>query len=139
MDGVDLSDLRGLRAALGMSQSKLAELVGASTRAIQSYEQGWRPTPLHVRKAAALMLFLRSRPQRQPSPPCWQVCNCPSQTRAACAAFQLGAGDLCWFLAGNSCSTGPVTSAEEKLLKCQKCPVMTVWLPPKDAGQLQPG
>ncbi|MDH4317770.1 MAG: helix-turn-helix domain-containing protein, partial [Desulfobulbaceae bacterium] len=36
------------RAKLGKTQKELAELLGISLKAVQSYEQGWRSVPLHV-------------------------------------------------------------------------------------------
>lgn len=39
-----------LRAKLGKTQKALAELLGVSLKAVQSYEQGWRAIPMHVER-----------------------------------------------------------------------------------------
>jgi transcriptional regulator with XRE-family HTH domain len=125
---VDFSNLREVRKALGKSQSKLAALLGASTRAVQSYEQGWRPTPNHVQKMAGLLLALNARRQLGRPSPCWKTRRCPRDVRATCPAYQLQAGELCWLLTGNSCRQVKEPSWEPKLAKCRECPVMNRWL-----------
>lgn len=39
-----------IRARLGLTQSQLAEKLGVSSKAVQSWEQGWRPVPGPVEK-----------------------------------------------------------------------------------------
>ena len=50
-----------VRTELGVSQSGLAALLGCSVRAVQSYEQGWRKPPDHVRRSLLLLLVARRR------------------------------------------------------------------------------
>ena len=38
------------RAKLGKTQKEFGKLLNVSTKAVQSYEQGWRPVPLHVER-----------------------------------------------------------------------------------------
>jgi len=40
---MDPEELKAIRAALGLSQSELARLMGASVKAVQAWEQGVRP------------------------------------------------------------------------------------------------
>lgn len=42
--------LKKIRARLGLTQSQLAEKLGVSSKAVQSWEQGWRPVPGPVEK-----------------------------------------------------------------------------------------
>ena len=70
MAAVDITSLRSVREALSKSQSDLAVLLGVSVRAVQSYEQGWRHTPLDVQKLALLLLYLQRRNGSPPQPPC---------------------------------------------------------------------
>ena len=39
-----------LRKILQKTQPEMASLLGVSVRAIRSYEQGWRPVPVHVER-----------------------------------------------------------------------------------------
>jgi len=127
MKHMSLSDLRAVRKALGKSQAELAQMLGASRRAVQSYEQGWRRVPRHVQKMAGLLLYLRRR-KRRAVPPCWKVRRCPDEIRRNCPAHQLDAGELCWLVSGNMCREGTVVSAGAKMAKCQRCAVVRRWL-----------
>lgn len=126
-----LCNLRTLRAALGKSQSEMALLLGVSVRAVQSYEQGWRPCPPYVQKLTGLLMFLQHRKANPDISPCWEVKNCDSEKREKCAAFQFGSGEFCWLVTGSNCNcdTTQPRSWQSKMVKCTKCPVMTSWLP----------
>ncbi len=52
-------ELRHIRYRLGFSQSELAEELGVSLRAVQSWEQGWRKIPAN---AALLVRVFRYMP-----------------------------------------------------------------------------
>jgi transcriptional regulator with XRE-family HTH domain len=121
------ADLRSVREELGKSQSELAALLGVSTRAVQSYEQGWRPIPPHVQKMAALLFFLSRRKEVHSLSPCWKVRNCAPDTRAECPAFEFKAGDLCWLLTGTRCGARKGVPWEAKLAECVNCQVMQNW------------
>lgn len=128
MRSAKLHNLQSLRQALGVSQSQAARLLGISTKAIQSYEQGVRAVPPYVQRAAALLLFTRWRKQNGTPAPCWEVSECRPSVRCACPAFLQQAGDLCWMLTGTVCRGEKKTSPATKLAQCQKCPVMKKWL-----------
>lgn len=126
---VDLGDLRSIRKALGKSQSKMAALLGVSTRAIQSYEQGWRTPPATALKLAAYMLYLKcSQSQPATGPPCWELRRCEPARRAECFAFQIGQGHCCWLVTGNTCGGRTFPSWPAKLAHCRRCPAMRRWL-----------
>ena len=105
-----------IRQLMGKSQSQMAQLLGISTRAVQSYQQGWRGTPPSVQKNAMLQLYLHRRQEAGPSRPCWQVCACTPEERAQCPAWLLQEGQLCWLTTGNGFrgSTGPSTWARPR-------------------------
>ena len=123
-----LDDVRSLRKALGRSQSQMAELLGVSVRAVQSYEQGWRPTPDYVQKLGGLFVMLARRQEKGKLEPCWKIKDCDRKKRAKCRAFQFRAGDLCWLVTGLNFQLKPQKSWEQKLAHCSKCPVMKQWL-----------
>ncbi|HPD16408.1 MAG TPA: helix-turn-helix transcriptional regulator [Planctomycetota bacterium] len=127
--------LRAVREQLGVSQSGLAELLGVSTRAVQSYEQGWRRVPVHVQKAAALLCYLQRRQTLGAPAPCWEVTACQPETRDACPVHQLGAGDLCWLLHGQRCPERKGGRWEKEVAVCETCPAMAGWLAGAQAAQ----
>ena len=128
MASKEFCDLPTIRKSLGLSQSEFAKLLGLSIRAVQSYEQGWRPTPIYVQKLAAALLFLNWRKTRKSIKPCWKTNNCDPDSRATCQTYQMRAGDLCWML-GQTCHHGPAGQpADEKLHACRQCAVTKPWL-----------
>lgn len=130
-DGNILSDLKRVRRALGRTQTEMAELLAVSTRAVQSYEQGWRPTPCHVQQMAGLLMFLDWRKSGNRSSPCWRTMDCPTSKQLACPAYQFKAGDICWLMLGTRCSgrTPKPENWDAKIKTCLDCDVMKAWLP----------
>jgi len=118
-------DLRAIRHLMGKSQSQMARLMGVSTRAVQSYEQGWRGAPPTVQKHAMLLLYLHRRRAGTPARPCWEVCQCGEAERRECPAYLLGEGQLCWLATGNRLPgmKGRATWAA-KAARCRECPAM---------------
>jgi DNA-binding XRE family transcriptional regulator len=128
MPVLKLTDIRKIRDVLAVSQSKAATLLGVSTKAVQSYEQGLRSVPPHVQKTAAILLYMRWRKKHKKHPACWEINQCDPANRPDCPAFQHQAGDLCWMLTGTLCRGVKKPSRGDKLADCQKCPVMKPWL-----------
>ena len=128
MNPKDLGNLKIIRKELGKSQRELANLLSVSVRAVQSYEQGWRPTPNHVLKIAAVQLFIRKRRDHVKLSPCWKIRNCAPELKSTCEAYQNGAGDLCWFVTGTNCNGKVFDSWDEKFALCKECDVMRLWL-----------
>ena len=60
-----------LRASLGKSQRELAELLGLSLKAVESYEQGWRNVPAHVERLLYFLLFKLNENEIEAEDPCW--------------------------------------------------------------------
>jgi len=129
MPAEPFTDLRMIRDTLGKSQSEFADLLGVSTRAVQSYEQGWRPVPLYIQKLAATLLFLSWRKEGGRPSPCWKVRRCPPEKRETCPAFQFDAGDVCWLLHGTPCKEPGRGEETGRPTNCFSCPVVGQWLP----------
>ena len=127
---VRLDDICSVRNVLGKSQSELASLTGISLRAIQSYEQGWRPTPPHVQKLVGLLRFFEWRKDAGEPPPCWQIMGWDADLRETCPSYQLDAGSFCWLVTGNACKGRDMGTWENKLAHCMECPAMRQWLQP---------
>jgi DNA-binding XRE family transcriptional regulator len=128
MATLKLSNLHGVREALRKSQAEMATLLGVSKRAVQSYEQGWRPLPLQIRKCAGLLLFLHWRKGERSGPPCWEIRKCSAEARSGCAAYKFDAGDLCWLLHGCGCAGKGSKAGARQMSRCEKCAVTRPWL-----------
>jgi DNA-binding XRE family transcriptional regulator len=93
-----------LRAALGKSQRELAELLGLSQKAIESYEQGWRNVPAHVERMLYFLLFKLNDAAIADAEPCWESTGCPEERRESCVAYVAREGRFCWFFTGKLCA-----------------------------------
>ncbi|WP_310599736.1 helix-turn-helix transcriptional regulator [Desulfobulbus sp.] len=112
-----------LRAKLGKTQKALAELLGVSLKAVQSYEQGWRSIPFHVER----QLYFLAANQRNSGQPkrkdCWAIKRC--EHKKECPAWEFQAGHLCWFLSGTRCECATAKGWKEKMTVCRECEVLT--------------
>jgi hypothetical protein len=91
------------RRLLGCSQAELGRILGASGKAVQSWEQGWRAVPTHVLLHLLVLLDDRRARSQTPRRPCWIINRCARETMAACPAARLGTGRRCWAQAGRRC------------------------------------
>jgi DNA-binding XRE family transcriptional regulator len=117
-----------IRRHLGKTQSQMAQILGVSPKAIQSFEQGWRNIPVHVERQILLILALNSRASRKVKP-CWLTRRCSAENRENCPAWQFDAGHLCWFINGTICEGSPQGTWKEKMKICRECEVYRSILP----------
>ena len=118
-----------LRFQLGKTQKQMAQLVGVSLKAIQSFEQGYRKVPVHAERQSLLLLALKgSRINR--NRPCWVLKECPEETRKNCPAWEFGAGQMCWLINGTVCQGKVQRNWREKMKICNKCKVLQSALSP---------
>jgi len=116
-----------LRAKLGKTQKALAELLGVSLKAVQSYEQGWRAIPVHVeRQLYFLTVNQRRDGQARRSKDCWNIKKC--EHKKECPAWEFQAGHLCWFLSGTQCECTADKNWKDKMAICRNCEVLTSML-----------
>ena len=113
---------RTVRNKLGLSQSALADSLGVSIRAVQSYEQGWRKVPNRTLCQALFLLALKNR-SAMTSAPCWKQTGCAKEVRDRCASYLVGKGKFCWVTGSQRCRTTRTRGGETKLA-CLKCPVL---------------
>jgi len=128
-----------LRTKVKRSQKELASILGVSLKAVESYEQGWRPVPVAVERTLYYLAFRLAGIGHQSEDQdlaCWNRLHCAETRRAACPAWQAGEGRFCWFLTGNLCAaagsgtsgnsagqeTLPGQDQSESFL-CHSCPV----------------
>lgn len=112
-----------IRHYLGRSQSQLALLLCVSTKAIQSFEQGWRKIPFHIERQLRLILALKKMGKGQAVVPCWETKCCPPEWRAKCIVWELKARHFCWFISGTFCEGRFQGSWKKKEKICRKCVV----------------
>jgi DNA-binding XRE family transcriptional regulator len=120
--------LKDIRQTFGKNQKEMADLLGISVRAIQSYEQNWRRVPAAVDKLAYLMLYLRCRNSGRRTVPCWRIWGCEADQKAECFAACHHAEEYCWLVTGNYWQGQKLPDWSAKLEKCRACPVMKQWL-----------
>ena len=116
------SQFAEIRRHLGKTQNQMAQILGVSPKAIQSFEQGWRNIPMHIERQVLLILALKYRASKR-SKPCWLTRKCPVERRRDCPAWQFDAGHLCWFINGTICEGLPQGSWKKKMKLCQECEV----------------
>ncbi len=115
-------ELSTIRQHLGETQSQMAQLLGVSLKAIQSFEQGWRSVPAHMERQTLFLMALKSS-QGDKAGPCWEIKRCSKETRQECPVWELQAGHLCWFINGTICQGEVQESWYEKMKLCRRCAV----------------
>jgi len=125
---MDSTEFSRIRRHLGKTQVQLARLLGASPKAVQSFEQGWRKIPVHTERQLLFLLFLKTSPVGKKKL-CWVIRKCPMKTRRDCPAWEFKAGDLCWFVNGTICHGAVQQNWQRKMKLCRQCEVFRTILP----------
>jgi DNA-binding transcriptional regulator YiaG len=126
---MDRNEFAAIRRYLGKTQSQMAQLLGTSLKAMQSFEQGWRKVPVHIERQ---LLFIASRKlsaSEGKKQRCWTARSCPKETRANCPAWEFQLGHLCWFINGTVCHGEVQESWQKKMKTCRKCDVFNSMVP----------
>jgi len=111
------------RKKLAKTQKTLAELLGVSLKAVQSYEQGWRTVPLHVERHIYFLLVNQRKSISTKRKDCWSQKKCDS--KKICPAWEFQAGHLCWFLSGTKCECTIDKNWKDKMEVCRNCDVLS--------------
>ena len=119
---MDSKEFSSLRQKLQKTQRQMAQLLGASLKAVQSFEQGWRKVPVHIERQALFLISNRRRSTRK-SRPCWDIRGCSSENREACPAWEFNLGHLCWFVNGTICRGEIQGGWPQKMKLCRTCEV----------------
>jgi len=117
---MDKKEFSQIRQHLGKTQKQMAQLLGTSLKAIQSFEQGWRNIPVHTERQVLFLMALTSS-QHSKTKPCWVIRHCSEESRQRCPAWEFQAGHLCWFINGTICQGKVQQSWQEKMKLCRKC------------------
>ena len=110
------------RHKLGRSQTKMAQLLGVSAKAVQSFEQGWRKVPAHIERQLLFLLALKKKDYAE-GKPCWEMRNCPLEARENCPAWEFKLGHFCWFINGTICHGKAQPNWQKKIKICRHCEV----------------
>ena len=119
---MDMKEFSRIRHYLGKTQRQMAQLLGISPKAIQSFEQGWRIIPVHSERQILFLLALKNIANKK-SRQCWELRRCPPEIRQRCPAWEFRAGWFCWFVNGTICKGKVQRNWHEKLEICRECPV----------------
>ncbi|MGZ6236761.1 MAG: two-CW domain-containing protein [Syntrophales bacterium] len=111
----------------------MAQLLGVSLKAIQSYEAGWRNIPVHIERQVLFLLASKKSLLRKEGP-CWVILKCPKETRQNCPAWELQAGNLCWFINGTICHGQVQENWQKKMKICRQCKVFQTMVPSLKTG-----
>jgi DNA-binding XRE family transcriptional regulator len=117
-----------IRSHLGKTQAQMAQLLGISLKAVQSFEQGWRNIPVHTERQTLFLLSLQGKGLKKRRP-CWTVKKCSRETRENCPAWEFHAGQMCWLINGTICAGKPQKSWAQKMKRCRKCEVFEAVFP----------
>jgi hypothetical protein len=131
---MDKKEFSQIRQQLGKTQKQVAQLLGTSPKAIQSFEQGWRSLPVHIERQLLFLMALKYA-QEKMARPCWVIRRCSEETRHKCPAWEFQAGHLCWFINGTICQGMVQESWQEKMKLCRQCRVfLSLCLPTGRGG-----
>jgi hypothetical protein len=117
----------------------MAEILGTSVKAVQSFEQGWRKVPVHIERQA-LFLMSNQKGVARKSRPCWVIRGCSSENRESCPAWEFNLGHLCWFVNGTICRGKTQGSWPQKMKVCRSCEVFSQVMKPgnlKEEGRFR--
>ncbi len=129
---MEKQELAKIRHELGKTQKQLAQLLGISLKAIKSFEQGWRNIPAYVERQLFFLLAAKVALNKN-NEPCWVIKKCPKAVRQNCPAWELQAGQLCWFINGTICQGNIQIGWNEKMEICRKCKVFKLMIPFADS------
>jgi DNA-binding XRE family transcriptional regulator len=119
-----------IRAYLGKTQKQMAQLMGISTKAISSLEQGWRNITPHIERQIYFLLSRKTIMEGKISADCWEVRQCPEDKRQKCPAWEFSCGQLCWFINGTICNGETQVNWQKKMNMCKQCEVFQKIIPP---------
>jgi hypothetical protein len=124
---MEREEFSAIRSQLGKTQNQMAQLLGTSPKAIQSFEQGWRKIPVHAERQALFLLGLRKN-RHGKNRPCWLIRKCPIEVKRNCPAWEFHAGHLCWFINGTICHGQTQKNWRKKMKMCRQCKMFRTML-----------
>ena len=124
---MEKKEFSACRSYLNKTQKQMAQLLGVSLKAIQSFEQGWRNVPVHVERQILFLLARKAGNNKNKA--CWKLSKCSLEQRRNCPAWEFQVGSLCWFINGTICQGEAITSWPDKMKMCRSCRVFQAMMP----------
>lgn len=118
-DSRDSKAVKKIRRKVGMTQAAIAQALGVSIRAIQSYEQGWREVPTHI--MVQLLVLAAAYHPKGIRKTCWEIRGCSPDSMEKCPCCKTD-GMLCWLVSGRKCAPGG--EGGNNLEACMDCSVV---------------
>jgi len=125
---MDKKEFSQIRQHFGKTQKQIAQLLGISLKAVQSYEQGWRNIPASTERQLLFLLTLKSSFSKT-NRPCWGMRKCPTEIKQNCPAWEFQAGYICWLINGTICQGEVQERWQTKIRICHQCKVFRSILP----------
>ena len=132
---MDKQKFAKIRAYLGKTQRQMAQLMGTSTKAIESFEQGWRNITPHIERQLYFLLSRKAIMEGEKTVDCWEIRQCPEHKRQKCPAWEFNCGHLCWFINGTICNGETKDNWQKKMKICKQCEVFQKIIPPDFENQ----
>jgi DNA-binding XRE family transcriptional regulator len=126
-----------IRAHLGKTQKQMAQLMGTSTKAIESFEQGWRNISPHIERQLYFLLSRKAIMKGKKTVDCWEIRECPEHKKNKCPAWEFSCGQLCWFINGTICNGEIQVNWQKKMNMCKQCEVFQKIIPPELENPLE--
>ncbi len=98
----------------------MAELLGVSKKAVESYEQGLRNIPVNIERIVYFLLFKLNMEKFKENKLCWEDKECPPSIRENCVAWIAKEGFFCWFITGKVCA-GEKLHSPQTINSCFNC------------------
>jgi len=117
---MDNKEFISFRLKLNTTQKQMAELIGKSLRAVQSFEQGWRKIPENIERQLLYLVFMKEM-KGKPLVPCWELRECSPEKKEKCPAWKFNTGHMCWFINGTICQGKAHRDWYEKVRFCLIC------------------
>jgi len=89
---MEKKEFHRLRLILGKTQMQMAQLLGNSLRAVESYEQGWCEIPQHSQLQALFLVAMKKHSEQVP--PCWVIKDFPKGHAISIKAWEYQCGNL---------------------------------------------
>ena len=124
---MESKEFKSFRKRMNKTQRQMAQLLGTSIKAIQSYEQGWREIPVHIQRQIFFLISMMQE-NRKDRKPCWVIKKCPPEIKTQCPAWEFKSGTLCWFVNGTICCGDECKDWKDKMKCCRSCEVLAFLL-----------
>jgi len=125
---MEKKEVSEIRHHLGKTQLQMAQLLGVSLKAIQSFEQGWRNIPVHIERQVLFLWASKKSPLRKRKALLGDT-KVSEGDQAKLSSMGISGGNLCWFTNGTICQGQKQASWEKKMKICRQCKVFRTMLP----------